>query len=273
MATRQQSNKLSSDGNATLIGQDILVVGRIEGREELKVQGYVEGSVHLTEALIVDKGGVVVAEVRALDVIIYGIVVGDVIADRRIILHPGARVVGDLKAPRVSIAGGAAFRGQVSMGQAADEGQHEESGGHRSGSGRWRGSSRGGGARGMGSRARVSRSVSAKPSGVLARSGRGHELEEPGPRQPPLRKRGGRDSGREVIGRERDIARDTGRDALREQEREVAPKQVPLESLDAEETEDDLIDVDDGMITDGGKKKRAARPRVPARGKHSVDHA
>ncbi len=265
MATsRQQTNKLSGDSNATLIGEEIQVVGRIEGREELKVQGYVEGSIHLTETLIVDKGGVVVAEVRALDVVVYGIVVGDVVADRRIVLHPGARVVGDLKAPRVTIAGGAAFRGQVSMGSTTDDGQHEDSSGHRSGSGRWRGSSsssRGGGSRGIGGgRARASRGVAPKPVG-LSRASRVHEVEEPGPRQPPLRKRIGREVGRE-IGREREVV-----------EREAAPEQVPLEPFESDEVEGDLIDVDDGMITDGGKKKRAARPRVPARGKHSVDHA
>ncbi len=272
MATRQQSSKLPSDGNATIIGPEIQVVGRIEGREDLSVQGYVEGSIHLTECLVVDKGGIVVADVRALDVIVHGIIVGDIVADRRIVLQPSARVVGDLKAPRISIAGGAALRGQVMMGVASDEGEHEESG-HRSGSGRWRsgsGSTRG--ARGSTPRsrgssrvARVSRSSAAKSTGVLARPSRALEAEEPGPRHPPLRKRGRREIEPEIepeIGRE-----ETG---------DNAPKQVAIESLEPEVSARDaegVIDVDDGVIGAGGAKKRAARPRVPARGKHSVDHA
>ena len=259
MATRQQGNKLPGDSTATLLGPEIQVVGRIEGREELTIQGYVEGSVHLTEVLLIDKEGVVVADVRALDVIVHGIVVGNIVAERRIVLQAGARVVGDLKAPRISIAGGAALRGQVMMGSTADEGEREESGGHRSGSGsgssRWRSSSSRGVARGTvggtvggGGRSRVTRSASAKPSGVLAR--RTIEQEEPGPRHPPLRKR---------------IVRDI--------ERSVGPEQVAIDSLEPESHEDDGIDVDDGVVGVGGAKKQAARPRVPARGKHTVDHA
>lgn len=254
MVQRQQSSKLPSDNHATLIGPEIQVVGRIEGQEELKVQGYVEGSIDLTEALVVDNGGVVVGEVRALEVIVQGIVVGNIVADRRIVLQATARVVGDLKAPRVTVAGGAAFRGQVAMGETGDDGQHETSGGHRSGHGsghsgsRWRsgGASRaarsassGGGV----SRARVNRSPAAKPTGVLSRR---VEVEEPAPRQPPLRKR-----------------------IEREIEREVAP---PAQ-IEIEEAEGEAIDLEEGMITTSGGKKQAARPRVPARGKHSVDHA
>jgi len=255
MATRQQSNKLPSDGTATLIGPEIQVVGRIEGREELTIQGYVEGSVHLTEALLVDKTGVVVADVRALDVVVHGIIVGNIVADRRIILQASARVVGDLKAPRVSIAGGAALRGQVTMGASADDGDLEESGGHRSGSGsgqsrRRVGSSRAARSSGIGSRSRVTRSTAAKSTGILARPSRALEHEEPGPRQPPLRKR---------------IVRDI--------ERSVAPEQVAMDSLEPEGREDEGIDVDDGIVGAGGAKKQAARPRVPARGKHTVDHA
>lgn len=276
MATRQQSSKLPSDGNATMIGPEIQVVGRIEGREDLSVQGYVEGSIHITESLVVDKDGIVVADVRALDVIVHGIIVGDIVADRRIVLQPSARVVGDLKAPRISIAGGAALRGQVMMGVASDEGEHEESG-HRSGSGRWRSGSSTRAARGSGSTersrgssraARVSRSSAAKSTGVLARPSRALEVEEPGPRHPPLRKRAKVDTARS---REREY--EIGREATNES----APKQVAIESLEPEvsdhEAESELIDVDDGVIGAGGAKKRAARPRVPARGKHSVDHA
>lgn len=257
MVQRQQSSKLPGDNHTTLIGPEIQVVGRIEGAEELKVQGYVEGSIDLTEALIVDNGGVVVGEVRALEVIVQGIVVGNIVADRRIVLQATARVVGDLKAPRVTVAGGAAFRGQVAMGETGDDGQHETSGGHRSGHGsssgghsRWRsgGSSRAArttsSAASTGvSRSRVSRSPAAKPTGVLSRR---VEVEEPAPRQPPLRKR-----------IEREIERDV-----------AAPAQIEID-----EAEGEGIDLEEGMITTSGGKKQAARPRVPARGKHSVDHA
>lgn len=292
MAQHKQGSKLGGDPVATLLGPEIQVVGRIEGREDLRVQGYVEGSIHLSEALILDNGGVIVGEVRVREAIIHGIVVGDVIASGRIILQPSARVVGDLKAPRVSITAGAALRGQVVMGESGDEGQ-QESGSGSGRSGRWRGGA-GGGARGVsrGSAApsrgpaRVTRAPAARAAGVLARPSRQPEVvEEPGPRLPPQRPRPivresaqdrDRDREREVV-RERDRDRDRDRDRERElvREREPAPPAVDEAELEAEAEAhgDEEIDVEDGMVTTSNGKKQAARPRVPARGKHSVDHA
>ncbi|HRI08636.1 MAG TPA: polymer-forming cytoskeletal protein, partial [Nannocystaceae bacterium] len=138
MSQRQGAPKLG-ESVATVIGPDIQVIGRVEGAEDLRVQGYVEGTITLTESLIIEGGGVVVADVRARDVIIAGILVGDVAASGRVVLQAGARVVGNLQAPGVSVAAGAAVRGQVSMGEVADEGGLEGSAGGRASFGRWRG--------------------------------------------------------------------------------------------------------------------------------------
>ena len=116
MARASQTNPQSSNEGLTVIGADIRVNGKVSGEEDLRVEGRVEGSIKLTHTLYVDDGGIVVAEVEANDIVVSGVVVGNVRANNCITLHPGGRLVGDIVAPRVVIADGAAFRGNVSMG-------------------------------------------------------------------------------------------------------------------------------------------------------------
>ncbi|NVB36840.1 polymer-forming cytoskeletal protein [Pseudenhygromyxa sp. WMMC2535] len=100
----------------TVVGPAIAVRGRVEGEEDLRVEGRVEGSISLTETLYVEPEGVVLAEVEARDVVVSGIVIGDVTASNSITLNKGAKLVGNVRAPRLIIADGASFRGDVTMG-------------------------------------------------------------------------------------------------------------------------------------------------------------
>jgi len=103
---------------ATTIGPAIQISGRIEGEEDLRVLGRVEGAISLTETLFVDAEGIVQADVSARDVVISGIVLGNVTADNSVTLNPGARLIGNIAAPRLIISDGAAFAGDVEMGDA-----------------------------------------------------------------------------------------------------------------------------------------------------------
>jgi cytoskeletal protein CcmA (bactofilin family) len=106
---------------STIIGPEIRVSGRVTGEEDLHVQGRIDGSIVLTETLFVAPGGIVAAEVDALNVVVSGVVVGNVTARDCVTLHAGAKLVGDISAPRLVIADGAAFKGAVHMGTEADD--------------------------------------------------------------------------------------------------------------------------------------------------------
>lgn len=292
---QRQQNPKHGDPVATVISEGTQVVGRVDGREDLRVQGYVDGTISLSEALIIDAGGIVVGGVRVRELVVHGVLVGDAIAGARIVLHPGARVVGDLQAPRIVVHPGAAVRGQLSMGEGDDEAPQETSGGGRQGMGRWRSSSRVAASsapvapRSAARPVRVTRSAGARPAGLLgardhqstapgvggrdARSSRAAEAAvEPGPRVPPQRARPSvRESIREQI-RERAPA---PMDPREPEDEEAYPDEVEAADegleVEGEDELDDAIDVDDGTITTSNGKKQAARPRVPARGKHSVE--
>jgi cytoskeletal protein CcmA (bactofilin family) len=101
----------------TVIGARTIVKGTIEGDEDVAVEGRVEGSVRLDGTLIVEIDGVVRADVDVRAAVIRGVLAGDVTAGESVHIAEHGRVVGDIKAPRVSLAEGAAFRGHIDMGE------------------------------------------------------------------------------------------------------------------------------------------------------------
>jgi len=111
----RQSQSIAAEA-ATLIGPGIFVRGRVSGEEDLHIEGRLEGSVVLTETVYVAPGGIVVATVQARDIVVSGVVVGNVTAEDSVTLNAGAKLVGDITAPRVIVADGATFAGNVAMG-------------------------------------------------------------------------------------------------------------------------------------------------------------
>lgn len=105
----------SPDDASTIVAAGTHVAGRISGQEDIRVHGTLEGRIHLAATLFVEPEGVVAAEVHARDVVVAGTVVGNITASGSIVLAPSARVVGDIRTPRLVVAPGAAYRGQVSM--------------------------------------------------------------------------------------------------------------------------------------------------------------
>jgi len=101
--------------SATIIGENTRVVGSLAGDEDLNVFGTVEGTIRLTEALLVENSGVVRADVSVRSAVVSGVVIGNIVASDAVELTKGGRMVGDITAPRIIIADGAAFRGHVEM--------------------------------------------------------------------------------------------------------------------------------------------------------------
>lgn len=111
-----RTNSSEGDGSEeTIVGPAIAIRGRIDGEEDLRVEGRIEGSIALTETLYVEPSGVVIAEVEARDVVVSGIIIGDVTALNCVTLNKGAKLIGNIRSPRLIIADGASFRGDVAM--------------------------------------------------------------------------------------------------------------------------------------------------------------
>ncbi len=124
MATTKES---TGGFNAnTVIGESILISGKLTGDEDLTIRGRVEGELSLSHTLIVEPSGIVKANVAVKNAIVSGVVVGNIAATESVELTREGRMVGDIRAPRVILVDGASFRGRIDMGE-VEPGRHLES--------------------------------------------------------------------------------------------------------------------------------------------------
>ena len=100
---------------STVIGAGITIEGEITTDEDVVVAGTVRGKLSAKEAVTIEHGATVDADVVGSSLVVAGALTGNVTANERVDLQSGARVVGNVKAARVTIADGAQFKGHVEM--------------------------------------------------------------------------------------------------------------------------------------------------------------
>jgi cytoskeletal protein CcmA (bactofilin family) len=99
----------------TVIGAGITIEGEITTDEDVVVAGTVRGKLSAKEAVTIEHGATVEADVVGGSLSVAAALTGNVTAVERVDLQSGARVVGNVKAARVTIADGAQFKGNVDM--------------------------------------------------------------------------------------------------------------------------------------------------------------
>lgn len=98
------------------IGKAVKINGQIFSKEDLYIDGDVEGTVELHEnKLTIGPNGRVQATVRAREVVVLGAIQGNVEASDRIDIRKEARLVGDIKTARIVIEDGAYFKGSIDI--------------------------------------------------------------------------------------------------------------------------------------------------------------
>ena len=102
-------------GSAT-IGKAVMIKGQISSREDLIIDGEVEGTVEATEHRVtVGPNGKVQAGVKAREIVVLGAIHGNVEATEKIDIRKDARLVGDIKTARIVIEDGAYFKGSIDI--------------------------------------------------------------------------------------------------------------------------------------------------------------
>jgi cytoskeletal protein CcmA (bactofilin family) len=104
-----------SRGSAT-IGKAVKIVGQIYSKEDLFVDGDLEGTVEAMEhKLTIGPNGTVHASVKAREVVALGTIQGNVEAADKIEIRKDAKLVGDIKTARIIIEDGAFFKGSIDI--------------------------------------------------------------------------------------------------------------------------------------------------------------
>jgi len=101
---------------AAWIGKALHIEGKIVSRENLTIDGEVEGTIELgAHSLDIGAGAVVTADLIAKTVTVSGTVTGNVVATDKVTLETTGSVDGDIVAPLLSMADGATIRGKVEI--------------------------------------------------------------------------------------------------------------------------------------------------------------
>jgi cytoskeletal protein CcmA (bactofilin family) len=99
----------------TVISSGIVIDGEVSGEEPLTVLGTIKGKIATSQTVAVEPGATVEADIETQSLSVGGRVTGNVIAKERVEVRANGRMVGDIKAPRIVIADGASFKGNVDM--------------------------------------------------------------------------------------------------------------------------------------------------------------
>jgi cytoskeletal protein CcmA (bactofilin family) len=122
---RKESSPLSStphrvpdaeSRNTATIGKAVKIIGQIFTKEDLNVDGDVEGTIESTDNKVtIGTTGRVQASVKAREVVIFGQVQGNVEAADKVDIRREAKLVGDITTARISIEDGALFKGSIDI--------------------------------------------------------------------------------------------------------------------------------------------------------------
>lgn len=100
---------------SSLIGETLNITGKLAGNDNCIVYGKVEGECHLDGSLVLGATGGWEGNITAYNIIISGMVRGNITAQNKLELSSTARVVGSIRSPAIAIAEGAVHDGDIHM--------------------------------------------------------------------------------------------------------------------------------------------------------------
>ncbi len=101
---------------ATLLGRDATFEGVLSFRGQVRIEGRVKGDVLAQGTLRIEPGGSVEGRVEVDELIVSGVLHGEVVARRRVELRATARVRGTVRTPALALADGCLLDGRCAAG-------------------------------------------------------------------------------------------------------------------------------------------------------------
>jgi cytoskeletal protein CcmA (bactofilin family) len=106
----------STPRSSARLGSGLHIKGQLTGSEDLQIDGQVEGPISLNgHQLTVGPTAVLISEIRASEVVVYGKVIGNLHARDRVDVKTDGSVTGDISTARISIEDGANFKGRIEI--------------------------------------------------------------------------------------------------------------------------------------------------------------
>jgi cytoskeletal protein CcmA (bactofilin family) len=98
----------------TIVGDDTRVAGQVSAKGTIRIDGILEGDVD-ADWVVVGETGKILGNIRSRGVVVGGSVAGNIEAAETVELMRGAKMTGEIHAPRLSVSEGAFFDGRSRM--------------------------------------------------------------------------------------------------------------------------------------------------------------
>jgi cytoskeletal protein CcmA (bactofilin family) len=98
-----------------LLSRGVSIKGTVKFRDELLIDGQVEGTIDSTGTLTIGEHASIKGEIRTKSVKVRGTVEGDIFATERCELQAGCTLQGDIEAPRLVVDENATFLGSAKV--------------------------------------------------------------------------------------------------------------------------------------------------------------
>jgi cytoskeletal protein CcmA (bactofilin family) len=116
MSSRMDQHDAPLPSRTATVGKGVSIVGQISSREDLIIDGEVDGTIEAVEHKVtIGPNGKVKAGIKAKDIVVIGAVQGNVEASDKMEIKKDARLVGDIRTARISIEDGAIFKGSIDI--------------------------------------------------------------------------------------------------------------------------------------------------------------
>jgi cytoskeletal protein CcmA (bactofilin family) len=107
---------LTAKAHVAVIGQNMLIIGKVESSEDLYIDGEVRGTLELEHCrLTIGPNGKATAGAKAREVEEMGRIDGNVVTEEKISIRKGGQLVGDITAAGIVIEDGAYFKGSIDI--------------------------------------------------------------------------------------------------------------------------------------------------------------
>jgi cytoskeletal protein CcmA (bactofilin family) len=103
------------NGLLNIIGSGCVFDGVISAPHSIRIDGTFRGKIQTAGTITVGETGMVEAEIKAQNAMIFGKVIGNMYIEDRVELHTSAVVTGDLRAKELVIKEGVTYNGSCSM--------------------------------------------------------------------------------------------------------------------------------------------------------------
>lgn len=99
----------------SLIGENIKITGKIEGKGNLRVDGFIEGDIDYDGNIVIGETGKVYGNIKASDISLAGTIHGNVDSKTKLVILSTGTLIGDIQVSSFIVHENAKFDGNCKM--------------------------------------------------------------------------------------------------------------------------------------------------------------